>query len=351
MKKIFFTILLFLISLYFINFAKAVHYPENTVGRILLQVEQNGEAWYVNPVNRLRYSLGRPADAFLVMRKLGLGAKHNFISETEIFPERLSGRILLDVEQNGEAYYIYPLDLKKYYLGRPSDAFRIMREKGLGITTNDLINIPVGEITNEVVGSGGNRNIKILYNVPFTSQAPFGDWSDQRQQDGCEESSALMAMKWVRGEDLTNEESLGEILAISDFEQNKYGEYRDISGDDTVNWIFKDYFKYDNVLLKKSVSVDDIINELEKGNIVIAPMNGQLLGNPYFTHPGPVRHMLLIKGYDSEKGVFITNDPGTRHGENFEYSVNVLYDSIRDYPTGYHEHIDKIEKNIIVVSK
>ena len=42
----------------------------------------------------------------------------------------------------------------------------------------------------------------------------------------------------------------------------------------------------------------------------------------YYAHPGPVRHMLLIKGYDGERGVFITNDPGTRHGESFEYSVD-----------------------------
>lgn len=42
-------------------------------GKILLQVENKGEAWYVNPEDGLRYFLGRPADAFRVMRDLGLG--------------------------------------------------------------------------------------------------------------------------------------------------------------------------------------------------------------------------------------------------------------------------------------
>ena len=46
----------------------------------------------------------------------------------------LSGAILLDVERNGEAWYIYPEDNKRYYLGRPNDAFQIMRELGLGIS-------------------------------------------------------------------------------------------------------------------------------------------------------------------------------------------------------------------------
>lgn len=107
-------------------------------GYIFLQVEKNGEAYYFHPVEYRRYYLGRPADAFQVMRKLSLGAKHDFIANTTYFPEHVVGRILLDVEKNGEAYYIYPKDRKKYYLGRPADAFKIMRELGMGITNVNL---------------------------------------------------------------------------------------------------------------------------------------------------------------------------------------------------------------------
>ena len=42
-------------------------------GKIFLQVESRGEAWYVNPADGKRYFLARPADAFNVMRKLGAG--------------------------------------------------------------------------------------------------------------------------------------------------------------------------------------------------------------------------------------------------------------------------------------
>ena len=59
-------------------------------------------------------------------------------------PRRKAAQIMAKrFEQNGEAYYIYPKDSKKYYLGRPSDAFNIMRELGLGITTADLEEIEV----------------------------------------------------------------------------------------------------------------------------------------------------------------------------------------------------------------
>jgi S1-C subfamily serine protease len=117
-------------------------------GVILLQVEKNGEGWYVYPDNKKKYYLGRPADAFSIMRNLGLGIKHSELSIylNSKFPSRLSGKILLDVEQNGEAYYVNPKDLKGYYLNRPADAFKIMREFGLGITNTDIRKIDVGEI-------------------------------------------------------------------------------------------------------------------------------------------------------------------------------------------------------------
>lgn len=57
--------------------------------------------------------------------------------------QRLSGKILLQVEQNGEAWYIYPNNQQRYYLGRPADAFNIMRELGLGISDKDLNQIPI----------------------------------------------------------------------------------------------------------------------------------------------------------------------------------------------------------------
>jgi len=115
-------------------------------GLILLQVEKNGEAYYIYPDDSKKYYLGRPDDAFRVMRELGLGATHNFITSHSVYPSNVLGKILLDVEQNGEAYYIYPKDKKAYYLGRPADAFRIMRELGLGITNSDLNKIPEGNL-------------------------------------------------------------------------------------------------------------------------------------------------------------------------------------------------------------
>lgn len=318
-------------------------------GFILLQVEENGEAWYVYPENERRYGLGRPSQAFDIMRNLSLGVKHDFLESNQHFPDRLAGRILLDVEEHGEAYYIYPADLKKYYLGRPADAFHVMRDLSLGITNQDLASIPIGNLGNKQEQPQTAR--VIISGVPFSAQAPFADWQDQRQQDGCEEASALMAVKWAKNEALTQEQALDQILGSSEYTQEKYGEYRDISTQDALSWIIKDYLGYSGARYEHNIQLQDIISEIDQGNLVITPMDGQIMNNPYFTPPGPSRHMVLIRGYDSKDRKIITNDPGTRHGELYEYDYDIFYNAIRDYPTGYHEPIEKIEKNMIVIEK
>ena len=189
----------------------------------------------------------------------------------------------------------------------------------------------------------------LLEGVSFTAQAPFGNWDDPRQQDGCEEAASIMAVKWARGESLSLAQAENLITSIADWEQENYGEYRDSSAADTLNRIIKGYLEYQNAEVKYGITSSDIIRELEKGNIIIVPTNGRYLGNPYFTPPGPERHMFVVKGYDYETGEFITNDNGTRWGENFRYSKNTLYNAIMDYPTGYHEPIQSTVKAMIVV--
>ena len=121
---------------------------EQTAGYILLDVENAGEAWYVDPVTDTRSYLGRPDDAFEIMREKGLGITNADLAN---IPEagsgsagdaslraRLSGRILLQVESQGEAWYVYPETLTRYYLGRPADAFEIMSSLGLGISEENL---------------------------------------------------------------------------------------------------------------------------------------------------------------------------------------------------------------------
>ncbi|MFH0891651.1 MAG: CAP domain-containing protein [Candidatus Falkowbacteria bacterium] len=112
-------------------------------GRILLQVEENGEAWYVDQAGARTY-LGRPEDALAVMQERGLGISNRDLgSFRAVAPKRLAGRILLAVEKEGQAYYVDPDSRRLFALGRPEEAFKIMRERGLGISNQDIKKIPI----------------------------------------------------------------------------------------------------------------------------------------------------------------------------------------------------------------
>ncbi len=70
-----------------------------------------------------------------------LSTKHYAIDTALV--ERVKGMILLQVETNGEAWYVSPDDGKRYYLGNGEAAYQIMRYLSLGITTADLSQISI----------------------------------------------------------------------------------------------------------------------------------------------------------------------------------------------------------------
>jgi hypothetical protein len=146
---------------------QAATLAETLSGRILLDVQSKGEAWYVDPATQERHFLGRPADAFAVMRQLGAGisnanfqkiAQNGTTAKGDLaLTRKLSGKIILEVEKKGEAWYVYPVNLKKYYLGRPQDAFNAMRQLGLGIKSTDLAKIPRAQKDDAANGSSNYK--------------------------------------------------------------------------------------------------------------------------------------------------------------------------------------------------
>lgn len=121
---------------------------EKLKGKILLQVENHGEAWYVNPKNGKKYYMANGGEAYRVMRYLGVGITNNDlenIKNDKSFAKKNSGKIFLQVESHGEAYYV-DFDDGYNYLKDGDAAYEIMRSFGLGITNNDLRKIEVDEI-------------------------------------------------------------------------------------------------------------------------------------------------------------------------------------------------------------
>lgn len=175
-------------------------------GYILLQTEDKGQAWYVNPKTLKRHYLADGSAAYNIMRQAGVGItdadlrkipigvdsrfakndsdgdllpdglevaigsnpqasdsdKDGFLDGEElrgnfnpaglgnmpidtVFANKQKGKILLQVQKNGEAWYVNPKDGKRYYLGDGGLAFQIMRYLSLGVNNKDLSAISVGQ--------------------------------------------------------------------------------------------------------------------------------------------------------------------------------------------------------------
>jgi len=168
---------------------------------------------------------------------------------------------------------------------------------------------------------------EINLDIPFYSQAPFGNW-DMPYQDACEEASLLLAYYYATDQTVTAEEFDEALLAMVDWQVDYFGSYKDTTIEQTAE-IASEYLGYQNWEVVEDPTVEELKTYLSKGYPIVAPFAGRYLGNPYFTGEGPVYHMLVIRGYDDT--YFITNDVGTRRGENFIYTYDVLMNALHDW--------------------
>lgn len=185
---------------------------------------------------------------------------------------------------------------------------------------------------------------KILISVPFTTQAPFGKW-DEFHEEACEEASLVMLKYFLDGKKLDKDTAEKEIQDLIKYQMKKYGDYRDSDMEQLVS-IAKDYYGIKNLKVVYAFKPEDIKDYLAKGKPIIVPTAGRLLKNPNFKSPGPLYHNLVLTGYEGD--TIITNDPGTRRGQNYEYKLKTLYDAIHDFP-GNPKNIEKGQKAMIVL--
>ncbi len=167
--------------------------------------------------------------------------------------------------------------------------------------------------------------------VPFIPQAPFKVW-DAIHQDACEEASILMVQAYVHGEtSLTLAEMERRIQGVVEYQNKHYGEFKDSDAARTAEIMTK-HLGMKGVRVLPLSSADDIKRELRAGRPIILPAAGKELHNPNVRNGGPIYHMLVIKGFTP--GKFITNDPGTRLGENYIYDETTIMNAAHDWNNG-----------------
>lgn len=159
-----------------------------------------------------------------------------------------------------------------------------------------------------------------------------------------------MAMGYVKGEkNIPKTQARDQLLDLVEYQIKTMGKHKDLNAAETAA-IIRNYYRYNMVDIKYNPTIKDMKKAIAAGKVIIAPTAGRLLGNPYFSGAGPVYHMLVIKGYDESRGVFITNDNGTRRGESYNYKYEVLMKALHEW-AGNKDNILQGKKAIIIVMR
>lgn len=168
---------------------------------------------------------------------------------------------------------------------------------------------------------------EINLKVPFTIQSPNQKW-DNDYKEGCEEASVLMVYSFLNNLDITVSSAMKDIGDMINLQKEIFGGQFDLSVTTTAYLAERFYNLKSEIIELKSI--EDIKRIVSNGNPVILPTLGRELKNPNFKSPGPLYHMLVVKGY-IKSGLIITNDPGTRKGENYLYDPEILFNAIGDW--------------------
>lgn len=168
---------------------------------------------------------------------------------------------------------------------------------------------------------------KFDINVPFMTQAPLYNW-DSLHEDACEEASILMLNHYFKKTGINSRQSFENEIQAMVLYENQHGYAGSISLSD-LSVIAVRYLELPGLNVNTVSTVDDLKNIIYFNGPVVVGAAGKELGNPNFRNGGPNYHMLVVKGYDEYS--FITNDPGTRKGENYYYNQDVLLNAIHDW--------------------
>lgn len=122
-----------------------------------------------------------------------------------------------------------------------------------------------------------------------------------------------------------------DIMKIVEFEKALFGFFESTTATQ-IAILAEQMYGYEKVEVIIDPTIDDLKEQILAGHPVIVPAAGRLLGNPNFSGEGPLYHALVLKGYTET--TFVTNDPGTRRGSDYQYDFATVMNAIHDWNGG-----------------
>jgi hypothetical protein len=181
-----------------------------------------------------------------------------------------------------------------------------------------------------------NLPVAVSLPVPFTPQAPLGNWADR--QHTCEEASLVMVDRYLHGDHSgtlidahTADSAINQVTTwkpAQDLTTQQVGEV----AQKYMGWAYK-------VLPATRLNMKQ---QLALGRPLIVGVRTHGLGNP--NYPGysshyeqtgwSVSHYLVVAGYD-DKDTYILNDPGLTRGHGYHIGYDQLMHAIDDLDQAY----------------
>ncbi len=165
-------------------------------------------------------------------------------------------------------------------------------------------------------------------NVPFTSQAPEGNWSEP-WQNACEETSVYMVSSFYGDDPIKREQAVLKIKEILKVKNEDIKVSKDESLATIADLIDKLGLPWSAVIVENP-TIDDLKTELAAGRPIIVPVFAPLLKNAQYGVSDVEYHVLVLTGYDDKDGVFIVNDPGTKNGHGLRFTYDTFMGAIHD---------------------
>jgi len=169
---------------------------------------------------------------------------------------------------------------------------------------------------------------KAYLEVDFICQAPLQTEENWKlHEESCEEAALLMAYLYETDQHMTKEEANQEILKMIAWQKENFGGHFDLYADQMNDFAVRYLgINEQSVQIIYEASIEDLKEQVSLGHPVIVPITGEILENPYYPYPG--YHMLIVTGYTEDR--IITNDNGTRRGEDFSYDIEVFEAAMKD---------------------
>lgn len=188
----------------------------------------------------------------------------------------------------------------------------------------------IQQIGREDVIAGRTDSLTVLppkgyIDVPWFCQAPHENADSWKvHKESCEEAALLMVLYHLVGRREVNRDKIhDQLVDMIDWQMQNWGIHKDLHAD-SVKMLATGYFGFadEEIQIIRNASEDTLKSLIAQGFPVIIPTAGRMLGNPYFTPPGPIYHMVVVTGYTPDR--VITNDIGTKRGKDFSYSWKIF---------------------------